>query len=141
MQKPGGRGLRFCVDYRKLNALTRKDRYLLPLIKETLSRIAQARVFTKIDIRQAFYRIRMDPESEEYTTFRTRYGSYKYKVFLFGLTNGPSPFQKYINTALFDYLDDFCLAYMDDILIFSTNMKDHEKHVKKVLTRLREAGL
>jgi hypothetical protein len=67
--------LRFCVDFRKLNSVTRKDRYPLPLIDETLSRLAKAKVYTKLDIRQAFHRIRMDPDSEELTTFRTRYGT------------------------------------------------------------------
>jgi predicted aspartyl protease len=90
-EKPNG-GLRFCVDYRKLNALTRKDRYPLPLIDEILANVGKARIFTKLDIRAAFHRIRMDPESEELTTFRTRYGTYKYKVVPFGLTNGPSTY-------------------------------------------------
>lgn len=139
--KPGGRGLRFCVDYRRLNAITRKDRYPLPLIDETMTRITQAKFFTKIDIRQAFHRIRIDPEAEELTTFRTRYGAYKYKVLPFGLTNGPSTFQRYINDTLMGYLDDFCSAYVDDILIFSETEAEHELHVKKVLERLRTAGL
>lgn len=139
--KPGGRGLRFCVDYRRLNAITRKDRYPLPLIDETMARIGQAKIFTKIDIRQAFHRIRMDPDAEELTTFRTRYGAYKYKVLPFGLTNGPSTFQRYINETLMGYLDDFCSAYIDDILIYSSNELEHQEHVAKVLTRLREAGL
>lgn len=138
--KPNG-GLRFCVDYRKLNAVTKKDRYPLPLIDETLARISQAKIFTKIDIRQAFHRIRIKPDHEELTTFRTRYGAYKYKVMPFGLTNGPSTFQRFINNTLMGYLDDFCSAYIDDILIFSDNLHEHKEHVRKVLERLREAGL
>ena len=134
-------GLRFCVDYRKLNAITRKDRYPLPLIEETLARIAKAKYFTKIDIRQAFHRIRMHPDAEELTTFRSRYGAYKFKVLPFGLTNGPSTFQRFINETLMGYLDDFCSAYIDDILIFSDDLKSHREHVKKVLSRLRDAGL
>jgi transposase InsO family protein len=134
-------GLRFCVDYRKLNAVTRKDRYPLPLLDETLARISKAKIFTKLDIRQAFHRIRMDPASEDLTTFRTRYGCYKYKVVPFGLTNGPATYQRYMNDVLFEYLDDFCTAYLDDILIYSENELEHEEHVRKVLLRLREAGL
>ena len=133
--------LRFCVDFRKLNAITRKDRYPLPLIDETLARLNKAMIFTKLDIRQAFHRIRMHPNSEELTTFRTRYGSYKCKVLPFGLTNGPATYQRYMNDILFDYLDVFCTAYLDDILIYSENEEDHAEHVIKVLTRLREAGL
>jgi hypothetical protein len=134
-------GLRFCVDYRKLNAITKKNRYPLPLIDETLTRLSRAKFFTKFDIRQAFHKIRMHPDSEDLTTFRTRYGSYKYKVVPFGLTNGPATFQRYINDVFLDCLDDFLTAYLDDLLIYSENERDHEIHVKKVLTRLREAGL
>jgi len=133
--------LRFCIDFRKLNKLTRKDRYPIPLIDETLARLAEAKIYTKLDIRQAFHRIRMDPESEELTTFRTRFGAYKCKVLPFGLTNGPATYQRYMNEVLFDYLDDFCTAYLDDILIYSQNEEEHIEHVKKVLARLRSAGL
>ena len=140
VRKADGR-LRLCIDFRNLNQITRKDRYPLPLIDELLGRIGRAKVFTKLDIRQAFNRIRMSPESEELTTFRTRYGSYKCKVLPFGLTNGPATYQRYMNDVLFDYLDDFCTAYLDDILIYSENELDHEEHVKKVLQRLRDAGL
>jgi predicted aspartyl protease len=140
VSKPGG-GLRFCIDFRKLNSLTKKDQHPLPLIDETLARISKAKIFTKLDIRQAFNRIRMDPDSEELTTFRTRYGTFKSKVLPFGLTNGPATYQRYMNEVLFDYLDDFCTAYLDDILIYSDDPLEHEEHVRKVLQRLREAGL
>jgi transposase InsO family protein len=139
--KKANGSLRFCIDYRKLNNLTRKDRYPLPLIDETLARLAKAKIYTKLDIRQAFHRIRIDPASEELTTFRTRYGAYKCKVLPFGLTNGPATYQRYMNDVLFDYLDDFCTAYLDDILIYSEDPLEHETHVKKVLDRLRTAGL
>jgi len=139
-KKPGG-GWRFCVDYRRLNEFTTKDRYPLPLIDETLTRLAKARIYTKLDIRQAFHRIRMHPDSEALTSFRTRYGQYKYRVLPFGLCNGPSSFQRYINEALFDYLDVFCTAYVDDILIYSEDPLEHAAHVQKVLTRLRQFGL
>jgi hypothetical protein len=83
----------------------------------------------------------MDPESEDYTSFRTRYGTYKCKVLPFGLCNGPATYQRYMNDVLIDYLDDFCMAYLDDILIYSEDPREHEEHVQKVLRRLREAGL
>lgn len=139
-RKPGG-GLRFCVDYRKLNAITRKDRYPIPLVDELMERISGAKIFTKLDIRQGFHRIRLDPKSEDLTTFRTRYGTYKYHVVPFGLTNGPAAFQRFINDTLMDYLDDFVTAFVDDLLIYSKNAAEHELHVKKVLERLRAAGL
>jgi transposase InsO family protein len=133
--------LRFCVDYRKLNALTKKNRYPLPLIDETLARLSRAKIFTKLDIRQAFHRIRMDPKSEELTAFRTRYGLFQYKVMPFGLTNGPATFQSRINDALRDLLDITCTAYLDDILIYSEDELQHETHVKQVIERLHKAGL
>jgi hypothetical protein len=120
-----------------LNAVTKKDQYPLPLIDESLARITKAKIFTEIDIRQAFHRIRMDPGSEDLTTFRTRYGAYRYKVLPFGLTNGPATLQRFINNTLMGYLDDFCSAYVDDILIFSENERQHEEHVRLVLARLR----
>jgi hypothetical protein len=130
--KPNG-SLRFCVDYRKLNSLTKKDQHLLPLIDETLARIANAKIFIKLDIRQAFHRIRIDADSKELTTFRTRYGTYKYQVLPFGLTNGPVTYQRYINEVLFDYLDNFCTTYLNNILIYSDNVLEHKHYVKLVL--------
>jgi hypothetical protein len=133
--------LQLCIDFRKLNSLTCKDRYPLPLIDETLAQLGKAKVFTKLNIQQAFHRICIDPASEDLTTFRTRYSCYKYRVVLFGLTNGPATYQRYMNNVLFDYLDDFCTAYLDNILIYSSDELEHQEHVCKVLTRLREAGL
>jgi hypothetical protein len=95
----------------------------------------------KLDIRQAFHRLRIHFNSEELTTFQTRYGSYKYKVLSFGLTNRPAAYQRYINTVLFDYLDDFYTVYLDDIFIYSDNKLEYKEHVCKVLLRLRKAGL
>ncbi|KAK6585011.1 hypothetical protein PZA11_003235 [Diplocarpon coronariae] len=106
-----------------------------------MARISKARVFTKIDIQQAFHRIRMSADAEDLTTFRTRYGTYKYKVLPFGLTNGPATFQRFINDILLEHLDDFCSAYLDDILIYSENSLDHEIHVKKILGILQRHGL
>ncbi len=91
VKKPSS-GLRFCVDYRKLNQLTKKDYYPLPLINKTLARLNKAKVYTKLDIRQAFYQIRIAEDAEELTTFRTRYGLYKYRVLPFSLTNGPATY-------------------------------------------------
>lgn len=80
-------------------------------------------------------------EDEDLTTFRTRFGSYKYKVMPFGLTNGPATFQRYMNETLMDYLNQFVTAYMDDILIYSATRAEHTEHIRKVLQKLRQAGL
>ena len=120
VKKPGS-GLQFCIDYCKLNTLTKKDAYLIPRIDELLARVSKAKIFTKLDIRQAFHWIRIDLQSEDYMTFKTCYRTYKYKVLPFGLCNSPSTYQRYINDVLMEYLDDFYIAYLDDILIYSEN--------------------
>jgi len=140
VKKPGG-GLRFCVDYRGLNTITVKNRYPLPLISETLDRLSQAKIFTKLDIIAAFNKIRIKEGHEYLTAFRTRQGLFEYLVMPFGLCNGPATFQSYINEALQPYLDDFVTAYLDDILIYSDSELEHVVHVKRVLQRLREHGL
>ena len=140
VKKPGG-GLRFCVDYRGLNAVTVKNRYPLPLISETLNRLSRAKIFTKLDIIAAFNRLRIRAGDEKLTAFRTRFGLFEYLVMPFGLCNGPASFQNYINDTLREYLDDFCTAYLDDILIYSDCEAEHEIHVDRVLKKLGEAGL
>jgi transposase InsO family protein len=130
------------MDYRKLNALTKKDRYPLPLIEETLAQITGAKILSKIDIRHAFNRIRMATEEDEVlTTFKTRFGAYKYKVLPFGLCNGPATFQHYMNDVLWEGLNEYLSVYMDDILVYSQSRAEHVIHVQRVLDRLIEAGL
>ena len=133
--------LRLCVDYRGLNKVTVKNRYPLPLISEILDRLSGARVYTKLDLRDAYHRIPIRKGDEWKTAFRTRYGHFEYLVMPFGLTNAPATFQSYVNKALKGLLDITCVAYMDDIVIFSEDPAEHETHVKEVLARLREYGL
>lgn len=141
VRKPGG-GLRFCVDYRGLNAITKKDRYPLPLIEETLRSLSKAKWLTKLDVIAAFHKVRIEKGDEWKTAFRTRYGLYEWLVTPFGLTGAPATFQRYINHTLREFLDEFCSAYIDDILIYSNgSLADHRKKVKKVLARLRDGGL
>lgn len=141
VRKPGG-GLRFCVDYRALNAITKKDRYPLPLVHETLNQIGRAKWFTKLDVSAAFHKIRIAKGQEWMTAFRTRYGLYEWLVTPFGLANAPSTFQKYVNWALREHLDEFCSAYIDDVLIYTDgSLEQHHEHVRQVLLKLRDAGL
>ncbi|CCE34913.1 uncharacterized protein CPUR_08852 [Claviceps purpurea 20.1] len=140
-RKPGG-GLRFCVDYRGLNAITSKDRYPLPLIRETLRQLAKALHMTKLDVRAAFHRMRMALGEEWKSAFRTRLGSYEWLVCPFGLTGAPAHFQRWINTVLGDALDVFCSAYMDDVIIYTDGDEaDHFAKVNLVLSRMLAAGL
>lgn len=133
--------LRLCVDYRSLNAITIKNRYALPLISELLDRVQGAKIFTKLDLRDAYHRVRIAEGDEWKTAFRTRYGHFEYQVMPFGLTNAPASFQGLINNVLREYLDLFVVVYLDDILIYSKDITEHSTHVKQVLTALRKAEL
>ncbi|KAI1006229.1 hypothetical protein K3495_g1992 [Podosphaera aphanis] len=109
VKKPGG-GLRFCVDYRALNAITEKDRYPLPLIRETLRAVSKSTWITKVDVRAAFHKLSIREGDEEKTAFRTRFGSFEWLVTPFGLQGAPAAFQRYVNESLGDYLDNFSTA-------------------------------
>lgn len=140
VKKPDG-GLRFCVDYRGLNNISVKDRYPLPLVKESLNNLKGMKYFSKIDIVAAFNNVRIKEGQEYLTAFRTRFGLYESLVMPFGLTGAPATFQRFINDTLREYLDVFCTAYLDDILIYSRSRSEHEDHLRKVLAALRRAGL
>ena len=141
VKKPGG-GLRFCIDYRRLNNIVKKDRYPLPLWKETLQTLGRAKWFTKLDVTAAFHRIRVKEGDEWLTAFKTRFGLFQWNVAPFGFVNSPAAFQRFVNTVLQDYLDSFVTAYVDDFLIFSSgSIEDHRTKVKQVLERLDSAGL
>ena len=140
MKKPEG-GLCFCVDYWGLNAITVKNWYPLPLISETLNCLSWVRIFTKLNIIAAFNRLCIQEGDEALTAFCTHFGLFEYLVMPFGLCNSPASFQNYINDTLQEYLNDFCTVYLDDILIYSEIEAEHKIHVKRVLQKLREAGL
>jgi hypothetical protein len=133
--------LRLCVDYRGLNKLTVKNRYPLPLTSEILDRLSKATCFTKLDLRNAYHRVRIREGDEWKTAFRTRYGHFEYLVMPFGLANAPATFQAYINRALVGLVDVTCIVYLDDILIYSDDPTAHRRHVAEVLERLRKHGL
>ena len=133
--------LQLCVDYRCLNEITVKNRYPLPLIQETLAGLSKAKWFTKLDLRGAYNLVRIAEGEEGKTAFRTRYGHFEYNVMPFGRTNAPASFQRFINDTLRDFLDVFCTAYMDDILIYPDSLAEHKVHVRQVLEKLQQAGL
>ena len=132
--------LRLCVDYRQLNNITVKNRYTLPLISELQDRIGGAKIFTLLDLREAYHHIRMKEGEEWKTAFRTRYGHYEYTVMPFGLTNAPASLQSLMNDTFREFLDEFVVIYLDDILIYSKNEEQHHKHVEKVLEKIQEIG-
>jgi hypothetical protein len=133
--------LRLVIDYRQLNSITIKDRTPLPLISEIRERLQGMKWFTALDLTGAYELTRMKEGDEWKTAFKTRYGLYEYTVMPQGLTNAPASFQKRINHVLNEYLDDFAVAYIDDILIFSKTLEEHQEHVHKVLQTLQDAKL
>ena len=133
--------LRLCVDYRALNAITVRDRYPLPLIDNLIDQLRVAVIFTALDLRGAYNLVRVRHGDEWKTAFRTRYGQYEYLVMPFGLTNAPAVFQRLMNDLFRDYLDQFVVVYLDDILVFSKRQEDHVEHVRIVLKVLLDNGL
>ncbi len=133
--------LRLCVDYRSLNKIIRKNRHSLSLIIQMLNQLKDCRFFIKIDLTDAYNRIRIKKSDEWKTTFRTRYEHFEYLMMLFDLANASITFQVYINKTLNELINDFCVMYLNDILIFFKNRKSHVKHIREVLKRLRANDL
>ncbi|KAK3521344.1 hypothetical protein QTP70_003454 [Hemibagrus guttatus] len=134
-------GLRPCIDYRGLNAITVRYPYPLPLVPAALEQLRGARVFTKLDLRSAYNLVRIRKGDEWKTAFHTTHGHYKYCVMPFGLTNAPAVFQALINRVFRDLLGRGVIAYIDDILVYSTSMEEHVCQVREVLARLQHFHL
>jgi hypothetical protein len=133
--------MRMCVDYRALNNVTVKNSYPLPRVDELFDRLQGAKYFSKIDLRSGYHQIRIAPEDVPKTAFRTRYGHFEFLVLPFGLTNAPGTFMHLMHETFREHLDDFVLVFLDDILIYSKTLADHEVHVRKVLEALRKSKL
>jgi hypothetical protein len=133
--------LRLCVDYRNLNAVTIKNKYPLPRIDILFDQLVAARVFFKIDLRSGYHQIKIRPSDIPKTAFSTRYGLYEYLVMSFGLTNTPAYFMYLMNSVFMQELKKFVVVFIDDILIYSKNPKDHANHLHIVLQRLRDHHL
>jgi len=131
----------FCVDYWKLNAIIKRNRYSLSLINEMINKIIDCKHLTWLDIISTFNKLRMHLNNENYTTFIIALEAYKSKVLLFDLINDSVSFQQYMNDVLWNFLNDFCQVYLDDILIYSKTQREHKQHVKMILAHLREADL
>lgn len=123
---------RLCVDYRRLNALTIKNKYPLPVIDELLDELVGAQWFTTLDMSSGFHQILLAEEDIAKTAFQTHHGHYEYKVMPYGVTGGPATFQHIVNTRLASILRKFVVVLMDDILIYNKTWADHLDHIRQV---------
>ncbi|GJR46804.1 reverse transcriptase domain-containing protein [Tanacetum coccineum] len=132
---------RMCIDYRELNKLTVKNRYPLPRIDDLFDQLQGSNIYSKIDLRSGYHQLKVREEDIPKTAFRTRYGHYEFQVMPFGLTNTPAVFMDLMNRVYKPYLDKFVIVFIDDILIYSRNEKEHEEHLKTILGLLKKEEL
>ncbi|KRX61767.1 Retrovirus-related Pol polyprotein from transposon 17.6 [Trichinella sp. T9] len=132
---------RFCVDYRQLNNLTRKDAHPLPRIDDTLDALAGAQWFSTLDLASGYWQVEVEPQDREKTAFTTPLGLYQFKVMPFGLCNAPATFQRLMETVLRGLVGSDCLVYLDDVIVFGKTAEEHTARLREVFRRLREVGL
>ncbi|GJS39128.1 putative reverse transcriptase domain-containing protein [Tanacetum coccineum] len=129
---------RMCIDYREFNKLTVKNRYPLPRIDDLFDQLQESSIYSKIDLRSGYHQLRVREQDIPKTEFRTRYGHYEFQVMLFGLTNALAVF---MNRVCKPYLDKFVIVFIDDILIYSKDEKEHEEHLKAILELFKKEKL
>nr|GEU97421.1 putative reverse transcriptase domain-containing protein [Tanacetum cinerariifolium] len=130
-----------CINYRELNKLTVKNRYLLLRIDDLFDQLQGSSVYSKIDLWSGYHQLRIREEDIPITTFQTRYGHFEFQVMPFGLTNASVVFIDLMNRVCKPYLDKFVIVFIDDILIYSKNNEDHEEHLKTILELLKNEKL
>ena len=140
LEKPNGE-FRFCVDYRRLNAETKKDAYPLPRIDETLDALGNAAWFTTLDLQSGFWQIPVQKSDIEKTAFATHHGHWEFRVMPFGLANAPATFQRLMDLVLSGLHWTHCLVYLDDVVVFAATEEEHMRRLDLVLGRIARAGL
>src|SRR6266540_1747931 len=138
-KKTGDR--RMCIDYRDLNAKTKKNSYPIPRQTEIFASFQGAQWFTSLDLASEYWQVGMDEKDKEKTAFNTPWGLFEWNVMPFGLCNAPATFQHLMNHILRKYLGDFALVYLDNIIIYSKTWKGYLNHLRLVFKTLKEAGL
>ena len=133
--------MRFCIDFRCVNRVTKKDSFPMPLVADTLDALSGTQYFTTLDLKSGYWQIELDPSAREKTAFVTHNGLYEFLVMPFGLTNSGASFQRLMGHILRGLEYRFALIYIDDIIIFSKSIKEHLTHLEEVFRRLREANV
>jgi len=140
-QKKKDGTLCLCIDYRALYKVTVRNKYPLPIISDLFDQLHGAKYFTKLDLRSGYYQVRIAEGDEPKTTCVTRYGAFEFLVMPFGLTNAPATFCTLMNQVFYEYLDQFVIVYLDDIVVYSTTLEEHKVHLKLVFDKLRQNQL
>jgi hypothetical protein len=138
LAKKKGADYRFCIDYRRLNNVMKKDSYPLPRIDELLEKYKTARWFSSLDLAAGYHQIEMEEKDKEKTAFICSQGLFEYNVMPFELTNAPATFQRMMDKTLKEYIGEFVTVYLDDIMIYSKSFEEHIEHIEKVLMKLKE---
>ena len=138
--RKGNSSIRYCVDYRKVNAVTRKDAYPIPRIDATLDALTGSKWFSTLDMISGYWQVEVDPEDRPKTAFSTDQGLFEFKVMPFGLCNAPATFQRLRDLVLTGLQWSSCLVYLDDV-IFGKTFQEHLSNLAAVFERLRKAGL
>ena len=140
-EKKKDESLRLCIDYKQMNRVTIRNQYPLPRIDELFDQFQGSRVYSKIDLRSGYHRLRVQEGDVHKTAFRTRYRHYEILVMPFGLTNAPRAFMDLMSWVFQPYLDRFIIVFIDDILVYSGCPKEHSEHLRIALQTLRERQL
>jgi hypothetical protein len=130
-----------CIDYKSLNEVTIKNKYPLPQIEDLFDQMRGAKVFSKIDLRLGYHQLKIRTKDIPKTAFTTRYGLYEFLVMSFGLTNAPAYFMNLMNKVFMEYLDQFVVVFINDILVYSQSEEAHKNHLRLVLQKLRDNQL
>ncbi|KAL0544216.1 hypothetical protein IC582_019329 [Cucumis melo] len=130
--------LRLCIDYRQLNKVTIRNKYPLRRIDDLFDQLNGATLFSKIELRSGYHQLKVRESDIPTTTFKTRYGHYVFRVMSFSLTNVPAVFMDLMNRIFHQYLDQFVIMFIDDILVYSVDKEAHEEHLRIVLQTLRD---